>query len=123
MIERQGLRQAPGIDDLRFPGVVGRAGSSSGPGDEDRRDRVLPGVSAGVRVTVELAHELDVERSLLFGLAHRGRLERLSVFDKAAGQGPAERRILAADKDDAPPPRRRRDLDDEIDCGQGIARL
>ena len=80
-------------------------------------------VASGVGVGVELAEELDVERCLLAGLADGRLLERLAVIDKAAGQGPAGRRVLALDEDDTPPLPAVHDFDDDVDGGHGVAEL
>jgi hypothetical protein len=72
---------------------------------------------------VELAEELDIERRLLAGFPDRGRLERLAVVDEAAGKGPAWRRILALDKDDAPSFPAVHDFDDDVNGGHGVAEL
>jgi hypothetical protein len=121
MVESQMQAPVQGVDDDRGPRVVAGLRRAFGPGDEHRRYRMLPGVSRGVRVGVELAEELDVERGLLAGFPDRGRLERLAVFDEAAGQGPPRRRVLALDENDAPPFPADHDLDDDVDGGHGIA--
>ncbi len=72
---------------------------------------------------MELAEELDVERSLLAGLADGRLLERLAVVDETAGQGPAGRRVLALDEDDAARFPAGPDLDDDIDRGYGVPEL
>jgi hypothetical protein len=109
-------RQAPvaRVEDDRRPGVVGAFGSALGPGHEHRRDRMEAGVPRRVRVRAQLAEELDVERGLLAGFADGGRLERLAVLDKAAGEGPAGGRVPPLDEDDARPAAVA-DLDDDID--------
>ena len=80
-------------------------------------------VASGVGVGVELAEELDVERSLLAGLADGRLLERLAIIDKAAGQGPAGRRVLSLDEDDAPRLPAVHDFDDDVNGGHGVAEL
>ena len=123
MIERQRPAPVAGVGDDGPPGVVGAPGPPRGPGQEDRRDGVEARVPGRVRVGAELADKLDVERGLLAGLAHGGGLERLAVFDEAAGQRPAGRRVPALDEHDAPPPPALPDLDDDVDGGEGIAEL
>ena len=123
MVESE--RQAPvaGVEDDRRPGVVGAFGIALGPGHEDRRDRMETGVARRVRVCAQLAEELDVERGLLAGLADRGRLERLAVLDKTAGEGPAGRRVPPLDEDDAPSAALVHDLDDDVDGRDRVAEL
>jgi len=121
MVESQKQVSVPGIDDDRGPRVVAGLRRAFGPGDENRRYRVQPGVARGIGVGVELAAELDVERRLLAGFPDRGRLERFAVVDEAAGQGPAGRGVLALDEDDAPPFPAVHGFDDDVDGGHGIA--
>ena len=123
MVESQGNIAIPGVDHRCVSGVVAGLRRAFGPGDENRRYRVQPGVSRGIGVGVELAAELDVELCLLAGFPDRGRLERLAVVDEAAGQGPAGRGVLALDEDDAPPFPAVHDFDDDVDGGHGVAKL
>jgi hypothetical protein len=123
VVESQRNIAIPGVDHRRVSGVVAGLRCAFGPGDEHRRYRVQPGISRGIGVDVELAAELDVERCLLAGFPDRGRLERLAVVDEAAGQGPAGRRVLTLDEDDAPPFPAVHHLDDDVDGGHGIAEL
>jgi len=123
MVEGQRQAPVPGIDDFRGPRVVGRPRRALGTGDEYRRNGMEARVASGVGVGVELAEELDVERCLLAGLADGRFLERLAVIDKAAGQGPAGRRVLALDEDDTPPFPAVHDFDDDVDGGHGVAEL
>ncbi len=119
----KGQRKAPvaGIDDDRGLGIVGALGIARSPGEEDRRDGVEARVAGGVRVSAELADELDVERGLLAGFADGGGFERLSVFDEAARQRPTGRRVLPLDDDDPPPLAAVHDLDDDVDGRERIA--
>ena len=121
----EGERQAPvaGIEDDGRSGVVGALGKAFGPGQEDRRDGVVPGVPRRVGIGAQLAEEIDVERGLLASLPDGGRLERLAVFDEATGQGPARRGVPPLDEDDAAAPSAVGDLDDDIDGRQRIAKL
>lgn len=121
MVEGQKQAPVPGIDDDRDSRVVGGLRLALGPGDEHGRDRVKARVPRGVGVGVELAEELDVERCLLAGLADGRLLERLAVIDKAAGQGPAGRRVPALDEDDAACLPAVHDFDDDVDGGHGVA--
>jgi len=121
MIEGQRQAPVPGIDDDRGPRIVVGLRLALSPGDEHRRNGVKTRVPRGVGVGVELAAELDVERCLLAGLADGGRFERLAVIDKAAGQGPAGRRVPALDEDDAPRLPAVHDFDDDVDGGHGIS--
>jgi hypothetical protein len=121
MVEGQSKAPVAGIDDRRGPGVVAGLRRACGPGDEDRRDGVEARVPPGVGIGEKLAEELDLERCLLAGLADRGRLERLAVVDEAAGEGPAGRRALALDQDDAALRSAVPDLDDDVDGGHGVA--
>jgi len=123
MVEGQRQAPVPGIDDDRGPRVVGGRRRALGTGDEYRRNGMETRVASGVGVGVELAEELDVERCLLAGLADGRFLERLAVIDKAAGQGPAGRRVLALDEDDTPPFPAVHDFDDDVDGGHGVAEL
>jgi hypothetical protein len=121
MVESQGNIARPRVDHRRVSGVVAGLWRALGPGDKYRRYRVQPGVSRGIGVGVELAEELDVERGLFAGFPDRGRFERLTVADEAAGQSPAGRGVLALDEDDAPPMPAVHDLDDDVDSGHGVA--
>ena len=121
MVESQKQVSVPGIDDDRGPRVVAGLRRAFGPGDENRRYRVQPGVARGIGVGVELTEKFDVERGLLAGFPDRGRLERLAAVDEAAGQGPAGRWVLALDEDDAPYFPAVHDFDDEVDGGDGIS--
>jgi len=121
MVESQKRAPVPEIDNDRGPRVVTGFRRAFGPGDEHRRYRVQPGVSRGIGIGMELAEDLDCERCLLAGFPDRGRLERLAVFDEAAGQGPAGRRVLALDKDDAPHLPAVHDFDDDVDGRHGVA--
>jgi len=121
MVEGQRQAPVPEIDDERGPRVVGGLGLALSSGDEHRRNGVKTRVPRGVGVGVELTEELDVERCLLAGLADGRLLERLAVIDKAAGQGPAGRRVHALDEDDAPRLPAVHDFDDDIDGGHGVA--
>jgi hypothetical protein len=121
VVEGQREAAVPGVDDGRGPGVVGGLRLSPGPGDEDRRDGVKARVPGRVGVGAELAEELDLERGLLAGLPERGRLEGLAVVDEAARQGPARRRVLALDEDDAPALPAVPELDDDVDRGHGVS--
>lgn len=123
MVEGQKQAPVPGIDDDCGPRVVGGLRLALGPGDEHRRNGVKARVASGVGVGVELAEELDVERCLLAGFADGRLLERLAVIDKAAGQGPAGRRVPALDEDDAPRLPAVHDFDDDVDGGHGVAEL
>jgi hypothetical protein len=118
-------RQAPvaGVEDDRRPGVVGAFGSALGPGHEHRRDRMETGVPRRVRVRAQLAEELDVERGLLAGFANGGRLERLAVLDKTAGERPAGWRVPPLDEDDTPSAAPVHDLDDDVDGRDRVAEL
>ena len=121
----KGQRKAPvaGIDDDRGLGIVGALGIARSPGEEDRRDRVETGIAGRVRVSAELADELDIERGLLAGFPDGGGFERFAVFDEAARQRPAGRRVLPLDDDDPPPPAAVHDLDDDVDGRERIAEL
>ena len=121
MIESQLKVLVPGIEDARAPGVVGGLGRAPRPGDEHRRNGVKARVSRRVGVGVKLAEELDVERRFLSGLPEGGRLERLTVVDKAAGQSPAGWRIFSLDKDYPAHFSAIHQLDDDIDCRDGIS--
>ena len=121
MVESERPAAVPGVGDDRGPGVVGGLRLSAGPGDEDRRDGVEARVPGRVGVSAELAEKLDVERGLLAGLPDRGRLEGLAVVDETARQGPARRRVLALDEDDAPALPAVPKLDDDVDRGHGVA--
>lgn len=121
MVEGQPEAAVAGIDDGHGPGVVAGPGSAAGPGDEHRRDRVQAGVPPRVGIGPELAEELDLERSLLAGLADGRLLERLPVVHEAAGQGPAGGRVPPIDEDDARPGPAGPDLDDDVDGRDGVA--
>ncbi len=121
MVEGQMQAPVPGVDDDRGPRVVGGRRRALSPGDEHRRNGMETRVASGVGVGVELAEELDVERCLLAGLADGRRLERLAVVDEAAGQGPAGRRVLSLDEDDAPPFPAVHHFDDDVDGGDGVS--
>jgi hypothetical protein len=123
MVESQKQFAVPGIGDDRGPRVVGGFRLALGPGDEHRRNGVEARISSGVGVGMELAEELDVERRLLAGLADGRRLERLAVIDKAAGEGPAGRRVAALDEDNAPRLPAVHDFDDDVDGGHGVTEL
>lgn len=113
------------VDKADAAGVVGRSGDTDGPGDEHGRHGMQAGVAPWVGVGVELAGELDLERSLLSGFTNGGGLQALSVIDEAAGQGPAEGRVLSLYEDDlrpAPAPAGSH-LDDQVDRGHGVAGL
>jgi hypothetical protein len=121
MVEGQKQAPVPGIGDDRGPRIVGGLRFALSPGDEHRRNGVKARVPRGVGIGAELAEELDVERCLLAGLADGRGLERLAVIDKAAGQGPAGRRVPALDKDDAPRLPAVHDFDDDVDGGHGVS--
>ena len=123
MVEGERPRPVAGVEDDRPAGVVRAPGFACRPSHEDRRDRVEARVARRVRVSAHLAEELDVERGLFAGLAAGGRFERLAVLDEPAGQGPAGRRVLALDEDDARPAAAAPDLDDDIDGRDGAAEL
>ncbi len=82
-------------------GVIPGQGLPRGPGDKDRCDRVPSRVPPRVGIRVELADELDVEGRLFFGFPDGRFLERFAVIDEAPGEGPAVRRVLSLDEDDA----------------------
>src|SRR5438128_114749 len=67
----------------------------------DRADVVLPRVALRVRIGEELADQLDLQAGLFARFASAGALERFAFVDVAAGDGPAVRRVLAPDEDDA----------------------
>jgi hypothetical protein len=121
VVEGQPKAPIPGVDDDRGPCVVAGLGFAPRPGDEHGRDRVQAGVAPGVGVGMELAEKLDVERCLFAGFPDRGLLERLAIVDEASGQGPAGRRVLALDEDDAPHVPAIHDLDDDVDRRHGVA--
>lgn len=123
MVEGERERPVAGIGDDGRPGIVGPPGPARRPGQEDRRDRVEARVARRVGVGAELADELDLERGLLAGFPDGRRFERFAVVDEAAGQGPAGRRVLSLDEDDAPPPRAGPDLDDDVDGRERVAVL
>lgn len=123
MVEGQPKAPVPGIDDDRGPRVIGGPRGALSPGDEHHRNGVKARVASGIGVGAELTEELDIERCLLTGLADGRRLERLAVIDKAAGQGPAWRRVLPIDEDDAPRLPAVHDFDDDVDGGHGVAEL
>lgn len=123
MIEGEGQAPVAGIEDDGRSGVVGAPGKALGPGQEDRRDGVEPGVPRRIGIGAQLAEELDVERSLLAGLPDGGGFERLAVLDEAAGQGPSGRGVLPFDEDDTAAPSAAVDLDDEVDGRDRIAEL
>lgn len=120
MVEEQRPRPVPRIGDDGRQGVVAASRRAGGPGQEDRRDGVEARVAGRIGVGAELADELDLERGLLAGFPHRGGLERFAVFDEAARQRPAVRRVLPFDEDDAPDPPAGGDLDDDVDRRVGI---
>ncbi len=70
---------------------------------------------------MELPQELDVEGRLLPGLAGGGRLERLTVIDEAAGDGPAGRRVAAPDENDPSPAPGGLDLDNDVHGRDGVS--
>lgn len=123
MVKGQGKAPVAGIDDDRGLGVVSALGIARSPGEEDSRDRVEAGIAGGIRIGAELADELDLERRLLAGLADGGGLERLAVFDEAARERPAGRRVLPLDDDDPPPLTAIHDLDDDIDGRERVTEL
>jgi len=121
MIEGQPQAPVAGVDDDRGARIVAGLRLPRGPGDEYRRDGVETRVPGRVRVGAELAEEFDLERCFLAGFPDRGRFERLAVIDEAAGKGPAGRRVLALDEDDAPAFPAVHDFDDDVNRGHGIA--
>jgi hypothetical protein len=123
MVEGERPGPVAGVEHDRRLRVVGSSGIAGGPGQENRRDRVEARVPRRVRIRAELADELDVERGLLVGFAHRGRLERLAVVDETARQRPAGGRVLAFDEDDAPALSAFHDLDDDVDGGERVPEL
>ena len=81
-------------EDARLGRVVAAARDAVGLREKDRADRVLPRVARRVRVGVKLPPETHDEPRLLERLARRRGLKRLARVDEAAGQRPAERRVL-----------------------------
>jgi hypothetical protein len=123
MVEDEGQAPVARIGDDGGLGVVGAPRIAPGPGQEDCRDRMEARVPCRVGVGAELGDEFDIEGRFLAGLADGGRLEGLAVIDEAARQGPAGRRVLPLNEDNAAPPAAVHDLDDDVDGRERIAEL
>ncbi len=123
MVKGQGPGPIFRVGDDGRPGVVGAFRGTGRSGQEDRRNGVETRVPGRIGVRAELADELDVERGLFAGFPNGGGFERLAVIDETARQGPARRRVLSLDEDDAPEPAPGHDLDDDVDRRERIAEL
>ena len=80
-------------------------------------ERMAAHVAQGPGIHAENAFQNDVESRLFLHFTYGGVFGAFAFLDESAGKGHAERRILAADENDA----ERIVMDDDVGGGQGIA--
>jgi len=80
---------------------------------------MMAGIARGIRVSVKLLRQRNLERSFFLSFPHRCALDTLAVIDKAAGLGPSMRQVFSFDQHDAAVGK----LDDDIDRQQRIAKF
>src|SRR5580704_11177140 len=68
--------------------------------DVYHRDRLAARIPIRPRIHAKQRAKLDLERDLLARLAHRSLLDGLAKIDEAAGNRPAQRKILTLDQND-----------------------
>jgi hypothetical protein len=69
------------------------------PGNKNRGDRVVAGISVGIRISMKLSDECYIEGRFFFCLPYGRVFKGFAIIDKPAGKGPTNRFILSFDQD------------------------